>query len=447
MIPRQVEAAVDTDPEARPTTAILLGVRNLPLMGVRWCWRELHRARVAIALLIVLASLSIIGTLLPQLPAEPRSVMNYVLNHPSTGPIFARLGLFDVFGSWFFIATALLMYLSLAAYLSVRIPAVWRRWRSGTRSRRFWADVCSVVFHAAFIPLLIGVVYGKAAGFVGNSAIIEGGSFVEAIANYDNLSQGPLAAPHQDYQLKIDKFRVQYYSSGLPKDFLSRVEVFDAGRQVMTKDIRVNHFLDYRGDQIYQVGYGWAPWIQIGLPSGRLVADSPTVFLGDQRISNGVVKAPSAGPPSQQLGMTGYLIPDPRLSGQAISPGTAEWRNPVLIVSLWRGDLHLDKPQNVYSLDTAGMQLVWRGLLRIGESVTTDDGYRLSFPSLSRYTDLKVNHDPGQGIVYGAFALGLAALILNMYLPMIGRRSHREVQLTDLESVPDQRSPLGVRSD
>src|SRR6266852_6556454 len=441
MIPRQVDAAVDTDSETRPRGATPRRVVNLPLLGLRWGWRELHRARVAIALLIVLASLSIIGTLLPLLPAEPRSVMNYVLNHPSTGPIFARLGLFDVFGSWFFILTALLMYLSLAAYLSVRVPTVWRRWRSGTGSRRFWADVCSVVFHAAFIPLLIGVVYGKAAGFVGNAAIIEGGSFVEAIANYDNLSQGPLAAPHQAYQLKIDKFRVQYYSSGLPKDFLSRVEVFDAGRQVMTKDIRVNHFLGYRGDQIYQVGYGWAPWVQIALPTGTAVADSPTVFLGDQRISNGVVKAPSAGPPSQQLGMTGYLIPDPRLSGQAISPGPAEWRNPVLIASLWRGDLHLDKAQNVYSLDTTGMQLVWRGLLRIGDSVTTDDGYRLSFPSLGRYTDLKVNHDPGQGIVYGSFVLGLAALILNMYLPMIGRRSQREVQLTDLELTPDVRPP------
>src|SRR2546428_1209625 len=126
MIPRQVEAAGDADPEGRPTTTILRRVVNLPLIGLRWGWRELHRARVAIALLILLAGLSIIGTLLPQLPAEPRTVMDYVLNHPTTGPIFARFGLFDVFGSWFFILTAVLMYLSLAAYLSVRVPAGWR---------------------------------------------------------------------------------------------------------------------------------------------------------------------------------------------------------------------------------------------------------------------------------------------------------------------------------
>src|SRR2546428_8622239 len=106
MIPRQVEAAGDADPEGRPTTTILRRVVNLPLIGLRWGWRELHRARVAIALLILLAGLSIIGTLLPQLPAEPRTAMDYVLNHPTTGPIFARFGLFDVFRSWVFILPA-----------------------------------------------------------------------------------------------------------------------------------------------------------------------------------------------------------------------------------------------------------------------------------------------------------------------------------------------------
>ncbi|MDQ6880133.1 MAG: cytochrome c biogenesis protein ResB, partial [Candidatus Dormibacteraeota bacterium] len=398
---------------------------------VRWAayrgWLELRRARTAIGLLVVLAVLSIIGTLLPQLPQNPRGVFGYVLTHPTTGPLFARLGLYDVFSSWFFLVTALLMYISLTAFLWVRVPAAWRRWRQGIRTAGLWADLSSIAFHASFYLLLVGVVYGKAFGFVGAAAIVEGGSFVEARANYDNLDEGDFAPAHQGYQLTLDSFRAQYWSTGKPADFLSRVRIFDGGRMVESQNIRVNHYLDYRGDKIYQIGYGWAPWVRVRMPDGRLVADAPVMFLGDQAISNGVIKAPSAGRPGQQLAATALLIPDPRVSGQAISAGTAERRNPILLLQLWRGDLHLDtgRPQNVYALDTNGMSLVWRGLLRIGDSVTTADGVQIAFPALRQYSDLKVTHDPGVGIVYGAFILAMATLFPMLYLPLLGR--HRRL--------------------
>ena len=385
-------------------------------------WRELRKMRTAIILLVILAALAMVGTLLPQIPQNPRGVMLYVLAHPVTAPWLARLGLFDIFSSWLFIVVATLMYVSIGAGLYVRIPAAWRRTQQPElRTRALWAEWASIVFHAAFFLLLLGVVYGKAAGFVGNAAIVEGDSFVEARANYDNLDEGLIAKHSPGLEVRVDSFRAAYWPSGAPRAFVTRVRVYDQGRLVSTQDVRVNHYVAYGGVKLYQTGYGWAPTVRIESPDGRVLTDAPTIFLGDVPFARGVIKAPSAGAPGQQLGATAWFIPDAQVSGDAIRPGTGELKNPLLLLRLYRGDLHLDRPQNVYSLDTTGMDLRWRGALRMGETAVTPDGYRLTFSGVRQYSDLLIKKDPGVPIVFAAFALGLAALLGSLYLPLLGR--------------------------
>jgi cytochrome c biogenesis protein len=397
------------------------GVPAAALKIAKRAWRELRKMRTAIILLAILALLAIIGTLVPQLPQNPQGVMGYVLRHPVTAPWFARLGLFDIFSSWPFIIVAVLMYTSIGASMFIRVPAAWRRAMDpAQRNRGLFAEVASIIFHGSFFILLVGVLFGKAAGFLGNVAIVEGDSFTEARANYDNLSEGILATQHADFQVKVDKFSASYWPSGAPRDFTSRVRIYDGGRLIESKSIQVNHYVDYRGVKIYQAGFGWAPTLKIETPDGRVVEDSPTIFVGDPQFANGVIKAPSAGPGNQQLGATAIFMPDPQIADQSISPGTPQLRNPLLLVRLFRGDLHLDRPQNVFALDTSNMDLRWRGALRVGESVVTPDGYRLTFTGLKQYTDLTLNKDPGIPIVLAAFVIGLSALVLSLYLPLMG---------------------------
>src|SRR5438093_5687984 len=216
-----------------------------PIAPVRWlgrAWRELRKMRTAIILLAILALLAVIGTLLPQLPQNPRGVMGYVLRHPATASWFARLGLFDIFSSWPFIITAVLMYTSIGASMFIRVPAAWRRaMEPAQRSRGLGAEVASIIFHASFFILLFGVIYGKAAGFVGNAAVVVGDTFVEARANYDNLSEGRLATQHAGFQVKVDSFSASYWSSGSPRDFTSRVRSYDRGRVVESANTQVDH--------------------------------------------------------------------------------------------------------------------------------------------------------------------------------------------------------------
>jgi len=198
----------------------------LPLRVLARAWRELRKMRTAIVLLAILALLAVVGTFLPQLPQNQQGVMGYVLRHPVTAPWFARLGLFDIFSSWPFIITAVLMYTSIGASMVIRIPAAWRRAMDpAQRNRGLGAELASIIFHGSFFILLVGVIYGKAGGFLGNAAVVEGDSFVEARANYDNLSEGVLSTNHAGFQVKVDSFSAGYWPSGAPKDFTSRVRI------------------------------------------------------------------------------------------------------------------------------------------------------------------------------------------------------------------------------
>ena len=56
----------------------------------------------------------------------------------------------------------------------------------------------------------------------------------------------------------------------------------------------------------------------------------------------------------------------------------------------------------------------------------TPDGVRLTFTGLKQYTDLEFNKDPGVPIVLAAFVIGLSALLLSLYLPLLGREDRLE---------------------
>ncbi len=84
-------------------------------------WRRLISMRTALVLLFLLAVAAVPGSLLPQRPLNPSKVEAYLAEHGAWGRFLDRLGMFDVFGSAWFAAIYLLLFVSLVGCLVPRI--------------------------------------------------------------------------------------------------------------------------------------------------------------------------------------------------------------------------------------------------------------------------------------------------------------------------------------
>ena len=84
-------------------------------------WRRLTSMRTALVLLFLLAVAAVPGSLLPQRPLGPDKVTTYIRAHGAWGRLLDSLGFFDVFGSAWFAAIYLLLFVSLIGCLIPRI--------------------------------------------------------------------------------------------------------------------------------------------------------------------------------------------------------------------------------------------------------------------------------------------------------------------------------------
>jgi len=105
---------------------------ELGLKGwLRWFWRQLTSMRVALILLLLLAVAAIPGSLLPQRSADPNGVLQYEQDHPKLFPVLDAFPIqaFDVYGSVWFSAIYLLLFISLIGCVLPRLVHHWKAWR------------------------------------------------------------------------------------------------------------------------------------------------------------------------------------------------------------------------------------------------------------------------------------------------------------------------------
>jgi cytochrome c biogenesis protein len=58
-----------------------------------------------------------------------------------------------------------------------------------------------------------------------------------------------------DFAVRNNKFRIDFYPNGMPKEYTSSLTVIEQGKEVLTKIIEVNDPLTYRGITFYQSSY------------------------------------------------------------------------------------------------------------------------------------------------------------------------------------------------
>ncbi len=439
-------------------------------------WRTLRSMRTALILLLLLALAAVAGSLVPQVGLGDGKIAQLVRDHPFRAELFRKLGLLDVFGSWWFTLIYTLLLISLAACLFPRTRALVRnlfarpelvreldgfrhyaertvseepgpaltRARRILRRRRFrvrgpdrgggtiaaekgvFREAGSLVFHWSFFLLLIGVIWGKGTGFTGTAVIAEGETWAEVHAGYDGSAREGrfFREDHSGLQVQVRDFEVDYRADGSPREFVTRADLLAPdGNPIGPVDIRVNHPASALGVKIFQAGYGWAPVIEIR-DGDRLLASAPLVFVSSPAREGanpatlpwrGVLRLPSLRP---QVALELRLFPDSRAFARGLQTGQALpmliARDPFITYTAYRGDLPTTASQTLTTLDTTGMEPFADGL--VGEGETEEiGGLTLAFPDLGEYTVLQVSRDRGLGIILAAAILIFAGLLPALY--------------------------------
>jgi cytochrome c biogenesis protein len=448
----------------------------------RFVWAQLTAMRTAIALLFALAIAAIPGSLgpnvLPQRPNNPVLVREWIANHPQLGPLFDRVGLFDVYTSAWFSAIYLLLLVSMVGCLVPRIAVYARAVRampsgvprridrleahaSGTstltadealdagekwllarryRVRRsgrelsgeigYLRELGNLAFHISILGVLAGVAVSTLFGFKGSVIVTEGSAFSNNLSQYDDFTAGgAFGGALTPFTLWVDKFDVSFergsVQHGAAREFLVHARLADASGAPQETTVEVNHPVIEGGTMVNLIGHGYASVVTVTDAAGRVAFSGPVVFLPQDGnfTSLGVIKAPDARP--QRLAFDSVFVPSQ--SAQAgVGPRSTfpDLDNPMLWGTVYTGapKVETGTPENVYSLDKTGLTQVMDGAapasfrLAPGASYTLPDGSTLRFDSVKRWVKLQVSSTPGLPITYGSIALAVAGLILSLFV-------------------------------
>jgi len=247
--------------------------------------------RLAIGLFITIAIVAAVGTVIPQGEPGERYVAAY-------GEFVARwlrtLGLTDLYHAWWFAGLLVLLCVNSLTCFFQRFPAIWRSVRQDKTQvalpfilglghhitlevggdkdgvirelalalagrgyqtslatseneaalfarKGIMGRIGAHVAHLSVPVILLGGLIGVLFGFKDFGAGVEGDTYY--------IAQG-------DFHLRVDRFWMDYYDTGAVKSYNSTLTVIDQGQEILTKTIRVNDPLEYKGIRFYQSSYG-----------------------------------------------------------------------------------------------------------------------------------------------------------------------------------------------
>jgi cytochrome c biogenesis protein ResB len=310
-----------------------------PLHAAWWLFTNV---RFAIGLLAMLCVISLLGVLIPQKPLAVRGDVVAEADWLNTqegrfgfltDPLdFAHL--FDVFHArWFGILLALTM-ISTGAYLVSRLPAVWygitqprkrvperyfevapsrfdfagpldlQRLEAGLRRSRYrvehfhedgttylfadrfaWAQLGSLLTHAAVIVFIFSAVVSRADAFSSPLFLSEGGT----------LPVFPVRDSNQ-IQVELREEQTNFASDGRPLDYRSDLTLYRRGEEAKQCSSTVNTPCTYGGYNFYKSAYfGFGAAVEVrDVASGNIIYRE-TLVLSDTVASPHVLIRDSAG--------------------------------------------------------------------------------------------------------------------------------------------------------
>ncbi len=364
--------------------------------------------KLAIALLLLIALFSITGTVIEQGETPDFYAEHYPLKPALFGFLTYKLilqsGLNQVYSSWWYLTLLILFGASLIActfYRQLPLLKVAHRWhyysklesiaklpiyqeisvidiaelnhrlqRAGfqvfQQERQLYARkglvgrIAPIAVHISIIIILAGAIWGAVAGFTTQELIPSG-----AVQS--------LPLPHHQWQIKVNRFWIDYAPNGQVDQFYSDLSILDEqDRELTRKTIHVNEPLRFQGVTFYQ-----ASWDITGIRFQ--INQSPVLQLTLQKL-----QAKSSG--SQVWGT--WLPTKPDLSAG---------------VTLVTPDL-----QGTFVVyDPEGKPLT---SLRVGQTKEIN-GVNLTIKEVVGATGLQIKSDPSIPLVYAGFGLLMVSVI------------------------------------
>ena len=340
-------------------------------------WRRLTSMRTALILLFLLAVAAVPGSLLPQRPLNPGKTQDYIDSHGAWGNVLNALGMFDVFGSPWFAAIYLLLFISLVGCLIPRIrvharavarkplpaprnldrlpesgsfetgesaqsyataarQALGRRWRVEQRDepsgavtlsaeKGYSRETGNLLFHVALLISLVLIAVGRLYNYQGTTD--RHCRARDSATRSGNTTRGGRgASPPRARSGRRRSASTTWPSSprptpptGEPSKFAADLvyrPTVDSKPEHAT--ISVNHPLRIQGDRVYLIGHGFAPELTVHMPDGTRAARRPRCSPRNDRrtlLSEGVFKVPGPIGANQDIGVSGLFAPTPAVPG------------------------------------------------------------------------------------------------------------------------------------
>ncbi|HIZ36947.1 MAG TPA: cytochrome c biogenesis protein ResB [Candidatus Ruania gallistercoris] len=309
--------------------------------------------------------------------------------------------------------------------------------RTVSAERGTGRETGNLVFHLALVGLLVVTAWGQLVHYRGQIVIIEDRTFVNSPVDYDSFDTGAWfdAEAMEPFRIRMNDFSSVFTEDAQPRDFAADVSLLTPDGSSRDEEIRLNHPLETNSTRVYLSGNGYAPDVTVTDASGEVAFSGPVIFLPAENdlgyTSNGAIMVPDTAQGLDQLGFSGSLLPTAAYAtdGTPVTSSYPELLNPVLLLNLYTGDLGLDDgvPQNLYTLDTAGLTPVAdpedpaeaaRITLQPGETVELPDGLgTITLNDIPRFAALDVRYDPSV-LWMGLFAgIAIAGLTGSLFLP------------------------------
>ncbi len=393
--------------------------------------------KLAMFLFIMLAVTATIGTVIQQGERPEVYIQEY---GEQAYQWFVVLGFTDVYHTWWFRSLLGLLCVNSLTCFYKRFPAVWRSMQQDKvnvglpfiKNLKYEAEISSPGQQGRVAEGIVGLLAGKGyrvltknearevtiyatkgiMGRVGahvahlSATVIVLGGLVGSLYGFQEfgvcLEGETYHIPEGKFDLRVDKFWIDYHENGAVKSYNSTLTVVDKGAEVVTKTITVNDPLVYNDIWFYQSSYGNA-WDRV---------EVARVNIRDKKTDDVVrtvdlewQKEATLDKLGLKLALTDFVADFGFDSAEkAVYSKTVEHENPAIKLAIWEGTTVEAKPWIFYH---------YPDLFEIKGSRYRFEltGYRPK-----QFTGLQITRDPGVNIVWTGSTLIVVGITLSSFI-------------------------------